>query len=1045
MLAAAPYLTADRSACHYTRVTADPCAALADLLFPSALEAIGDFRTWLPRAIEQATTRFSSSPAICEGTHSVSYGELAQRVQTMERRLVDAELRPHTAFAVITDSAVDVVVAFLAGLRLRLVVAPLSTSDPPQRLARLIGQLGPSAIVLGRRAPTLPTDSAPIVISTEEGEIARVRTAPPARVFEPGDAYVFFTSGSTGLPQGVVGTGIGLGHYVAWEGLAIGAQPGWRYSQVAPLGFDAIIPELFVPLTTGGTVCVPPKRAAELSSERLAEWLREERITVLDCVPSLFSLVTEAEVQLPALRFVMMAGESPHLPNLRRWLERGNRACLYNCYGLTESTVINTLAEIEPDLAAGSAIPAGQAIHGFSLEIVDETGNPVAPGQIGEVWIVGEYVARGYLDGPGERFRIRPGGTRLVATGDLGFIDASGHLVLGGRRDRIVKSRGQRVDLHEVERALQEIPAVRDAVVVADAKRGLVAAIRSDVRANELPPILDWLAQRLPSYMVPHRLVVYEAWPRGRTDKIDIAQILSDASHSALRPVSQALTAREEFVATRWREVLNLGAGHSLGPDDDFIACGGDSLAAMALADQLGGDVQPGQLLRTPTLRSHALLLASADSGPAPVSNQLVPSVAAHRTEPDVYLAHPGFDTREIQSLERIPAAWNLLPILRIDGLRGVAQLVSTLGALVERHIALRSWIRPIGEGPPFGVRTNSEPSWVVRDMHGVPPNEVERHLALALAEAQSRAFRLDEPLFRAWILDCAPQRIWVLLCINHAIADEWSIELLVKEIFCLLDGDDLPPLRCTLPELTAALWSQPASEFARQARWWRGHLDGATVVRLAQESGRSSEGHTPAKCLTVSLSAERRAAVRARSITLGVTARIMFLTAWFRLAHRLSGRRDLLIVAPELNRFRAGSAELIGSLFNYAAWRVQDASTRDPASMALLLMRDAFAATEALDVNVSGILHEVGLGDAFAGLRFNYYRAAPSLLSSRKSPLRLTYRQPPADVTFADLVLCVQDFGEHAELILRYREQAIDERLAMEWMQTYLELLGET
>ncbi|MCB9546536.1 MAG: AMP-binding protein [Myxococcales bacterium] len=522
---------------------------------------------------------------------------------------------PAGPVAVLSADPASTLPVLLGALAAGVPYAPLDPAWPPARLAAVAGVLRPAALLVD---PAIPADDprvaavgvAPISLDSLEDLSERAGPAPAGG----GPATVFFTSGSTGQPKGILGRPGAIAHFIAWEQALLGAGPGLRVSALAPPTFDASLRDALLPLSVGGTVCVPPDRGALADPARLAAWLAEARVEVVHTVPTVFrGLLALPDLDLPALRAVLLAGEALRPADAARFLARfGEGVALYNLYGPTETTMIKLCHRVTPADAEAESVPLGRPLPGATVQVLDPAGRPRPPGRPGEIVITTPHCALGYLgDADAGAFGVDADGTPTYRTGDLGVLRADGVLEFRGRRDHQVKLRGVRVELEEVEAALAGAPGVveaaaglRDAV---DGEPRLVAWIVGSVS----PGLWAHLEATLPAALWPARLVTLASLPRLLNGKIDRAALALPAVADALdaTPPEGPLEARITLIL---QEIL----GTPVGARADFFRLGGDSLQALRavwrLNEAFGVELPIDTLYQHRTVQALAPLLAAA-------------------------------------------------------------------------------------------------------------------------------------------------------------------------------------------------------------------------------------------------------------------------------------------------------------------------------------------------------------------------------------------------------------------------------------------------
>jgi amino acid adenylation domain-containing protein len=515
-------------------------------------------RTLAGAAADQARRR-PHATALVAGAERLTYGALDAAANRLARALGRAGCRPGDRVGLLLPKSVDAVVAILGVLRAGGIYVPLDAASPAARLARMVECCRPrlvmataammplldqvrglvpcsfDAALTGPAGPLAAADALPVtgLAVTEES------AAPLPPLAAPDDpAYILFTSGSTGMPKGVVVRHRNAVAFVAWATRHFGMGPDDRVSAHAPFHFDLSVFDLFGALAVGAELhLVPP--ALNVQADRMAEFIRTAGLTQWFSVPSLLTYLVRFDAvkigDFPALRRLLWCGEVLPTPVLMALMERLPHVRFTNLYGPTETTVASSYHDVlrRPD-DDRVPVPIGRACGGEELLVLDETLAPVPPGQVGDLYVGGAGVGAGYWNAP-ELTRAafvpdpRPAraGAILYRTGDRASLDAVGVAHFHGRADAQVKSRGYRIELGEIESALHGLPAVREGAVVALPSaqfEGTVMAcayVARDGEAAEPPAVREALRGQVPAYMVPTRWLRLPALPRNANGKID--------------------------------------------------------------------------------------------------------------------------------------------------------------------------------------------------------------------------------------------------------------------------------------------------------------------------------------------------------------------------------------------------------------------------------------------------------------------------------------------------------------------------------------------
>jgi amino acid adenylation domain-containing protein len=548
--------------------------------------------------------------AVSSGDVQLTYRELDERANRLAHRLIGLGVRPEDPVAMLLERSIHLPVAILATLKAGGLYLPLHGASPPQRLQWIMDNA---------RRPVLLTDevtskrdlplSGPVVlVDSDERQHTLPATDPqiPARL--DGLALVMYTSGSEGQP-----TGVGVAHrgvlQVALD--SCWAGDGQRVLMLAPLAFAVSTYELWVPLLHGGHLVLAPPGEFDVGS--LRRLIGDEKITQLHLTAGLFRVVAEeAPDSLRGVREVLTGGDMISATAVQRVLEVCPGIVVRAMYGSTEVSLFATSSPMTTGYRAGSSVPVGRAQDSVRLHILDEQLSPVPAGTVGELYIAGKRLARGYYGRPGrtaERFvpdLFGEPGQRMYRTGDLVKLTPAGLIDFVGRAGDQVKIRGFRVAVAEVETALASYPQVTQAVVVAkDATGGDKRLIGYVVAAGDgidVAALRAHVRRALPEYMVPAAFVVIDALPLTPNGKLDRRALPEPGIESAAfyRPPGSD---RQAVLCAMFAEVL--GAPR-VGLDDSFFDLSGQSLMAMRLIEHinsaLGAELSIADLFDAPTV-----------------------------------------------------------------------------------------------------------------------------------------------------------------------------------------------------------------------------------------------------------------------------------------------------------------------------------------------------------------------------------------------------------------------------------------------------------
>ncbi len=556
-----------------------------------------------------------SRVAVVHGETRVSYGALEAEMNRLAHHLRALGVRPDTTVGVLVERGPSLVVAMLATMQAGGAYIPMDPSYPPARLNAMLEDGRPAVIVTEHAlASRLPPVDVPVVFLDDDADgIASHPPTPPPTNLQPENlAYVIFTSGSTGRPKGVMVPHRALTNFLCSMAEQPGCDPDERLLSVTTVSFDIAALELLLPLLVGATVEIAP-RALAVDAPRLAEHIRRTRPTLMQATPATWRMLLEAGWEGdPKLR-VLCGGEA--LPRDLAAALTERVGAVWNMYGPTETTIWSS---VHPVGSGDGAVPLGDPVANTQLYVLDPNGGPVPHGTIGELYIGGQGVAKGYIgrdDLTAKRFvddTVSGRGGKLYRTGDAARRARDGSLHFEGRLDNQVKIRGFRIELAEIETQLRAHPFVADAACRVWTRDHdnveLVAYVVCRPTVPESADLRRHLSGVVPDYMVPSAYVDLDEFPRTANGKLDRAALPDPRDGPAGRvDKSGPSTALEARLVALWQEILGTS---DVGVDDDFFDLGGHSLLAVRLfvriAETEGVSIPLGLLFEAATIRALA-------------------------------------------------------------------------------------------------------------------------------------------------------------------------------------------------------------------------------------------------------------------------------------------------------------------------------------------------------------------------------------------------------------------------------------------------------
>ncbi|WP_248141655.1 non-ribosomal peptide synthetase [Burkholderia gladioli] len=902
---------------------------------------------------EQQVQRTPEAIALVWEEQSLTYDQLNIQANRLAHRLIELGVRPDTRVALCAERSPAMVIALLAILKAGGAYVPLDPAYPGERLSHILHDAQPLLLLadaVGQQTLADQWGQLPM-LALEQPLPADLKTSNPntqAIGLTPAHlAYVIYTSGSTGTPKGVMVEHAQIVRLFDVTQASYGFNEQDVWCLFHSIAFDFSVWELWGALRYGGRLVIVPNDVARFAPD-FHRLVCKQNVTVLNQTPSAFKAFIEADANSDSensLRYVVFGGDALDPSILAPWYARhpDKRPQLVNMYGITETTIHVSHRLLDRSDTSKRGSPIGHRIPDLRIYLLDAYGQPVPLGAVGELYIGGAGVARGYLNQPelsAERFLNDPfhsaPGARMYRTGDLARYQADGNLEFLGRNDQQVKIRGFRIEPGEIETHLASHPAVREAVVIAreDApgEKRLVAYVTPNQEVPEdLALVLrTYLGARLPEYMVPAAYVMLQALPLTPNGKLDRRALPApDSSAYAQRGYEPPQGEAEIILASIWAELLGL---ERVGRHDNFFELGGHSLLAVRLLSRLPHvlNVAPplASLFDQPTLAGFALAVTEllARSGPQLVS----PIVTVPRDTP-LPLSFAQQRLWFLAQLEGTNTAYHIPLGLRLRGSLNVAAWRSALNQLFARHEALRT-VFVSTDGQPRVELLPAEPGLPLLEHDLQHETQSEQALAQLCNEEARTPFDLTcGPLIRARLIRLSDQDHLFLLTLHHIVSDGWSMGIFFRELsalytaFCQGLPDPLPPLSIQYPDYAA--WQRQwltGERLHTQAEHWRSTLaDAPVLLALPGDRPRPPQQTFAGAAVPVLIDAELTQGLKRLGHRHGTTLFMTLLAAWAAVLARLSGQDDLVIGTPVANRNRIELEPLIGFFVNTLALRI--------------------------------------------------------------------------------------------------------------------------
>ena len=921
--------------------------AYLDFLSTAEREQILQSGRGLPLPVEEdanVLTVFSShvlrSPhaiAVELAGQSFTYADLDQRANQLMRYFRKMGVRQESLVGICMERSLETVVAMLAALKSGAAYVSIDSSYPADRLQYMLEDA--NVQVLCTNSHLLEKfksgSHATVVMDRDWQRIATEDGSPlPTVIHSENLAYVIYTSGSTGRPKGMQITHRGLRNLCQWHRHAFGLRPQDRSTQVASIGFDASVWEIWSALFTGATLCFVPEDV-RLSAAALRDWLIAEKITISFLPTPLAEKVIALDwPAITSMRILLTGGDKlRYVPNQLPFL-------LSNNYGPTECAVVATSGQVNLG-ASIDAPPIGRPISNAQTYVLDRHMQLVPAGVAGDLYVGGEGVGRGYLRKPeltAERFLpdgfSGTAGAHLYRTGDKVRMLPDGQLKFLGRADEQVKLRGYRIELEEIAAVLRKFAGVQDAVVLVrggDGETGeprLVAYVQRDTAALGAAALKEHARQQLPDYMVPAAFVFLTEFPLTANGKLDRKALPLPETAQGTEDAT-SFTPTEELVAGVWSSLLG---SVEIRRNSNFFELGGHSLLVAQLLLRVrhifGCEIPVRSIFEFPGLSDFSSHVEALVSQPEPLRQRPLARISREHDSP------LSSAQERLWFLDRFTAsssAYNIAGAARISGDLDKEVLKKSLTEIVRRHEVLRTSFVEVDGRPVQKICKETGFQFIEKDLQGLAAQNtcLERLNQELKLEAQYR-FDLNNPgLLRCTLFQIAPQEHALLLVMHHAISDGWSIGVLIRELKELYESyrEDKPsPLaELEIQYVDYTAWQHEllaSNEIKQSLDYWKKQLTGAPVLQLPTDFPRTDQPSYEGGIVGQKFGQELSGKLKDLAQREGVTLYMVLLAGFQMLLSRYTGQTDIVVGTDVANRNQLGVEGLIGLFVNQLVLR---------------------------------------------------------------------------------------------------------------------------
>jgi amino acid adenylation domain-containing protein len=888
---------------------------------------------------EEQAARTPGKIAVEYGEQQLSYGELNRRANQVARYLRKLGVGVETRVGLCMRRSLEMITALLGIVKAGGAYVPLDVEYPAERLRFMIEDAQIGVLVTEESLQGMLGESGEN-LSCIAGEREWEKIAEESeenlgiRLEGTNSAYVMYTSGSTGVPKGILIVHEAITRLVRNTNY-IQLQEGDRIAQIANTSFDAATFEIWGALLNGGSIVGITKENA-LMPAKLAQKIQDEQVTVMFLTTALFNQTArEAPGAFANLRYLLFGGEAVDPQWVCRVMDEGKPESLLHVYGPTEVTTFACWYEIAKIDGNAITVPIGAGVGNTQVYVLDVNHEPVPAGITGELYLGGTGLARGYLNRPGltaERFVpnrfSEQSGERLYRTGDL-VKWRDGQLEFIGRLDHQVKVRGFRIELGEIETVVRQYEAVEEAIVLATEDesmgRSLVAYVAvKQGRTSGYSDLLEYIRERLPEYMLPSAWCFMERLPmtaNGKVDRHALKELKVSFGDKDGKERERSRTPVEEILCGIWEHVLKIGQARA---EDDFFAMGGHSLLATQVISRIqkafGIDLPLRVLFENPTVQRLAKVIEQRLH-----SRQEFPAIMPVPRERPIALSYTQQRLWFMVQLAPGATSYNVPAAVRIQGALSPEMLEKSLQEIVRRHEALRTRFVLVDGEPYQVIESEAALALPVVNLDDMPPRRRQSEAKYLAQEEARKPFDLAScPLARAQLLRFSENEHILLLTMHHIISDAWSISILIRELSAIYNGH-LAGAAAILPELPVqyadfSVWQRTCmvgEALEQQLDYWRNQLAGLQPLELPTEYPRPAVQSGNGEFIAFAIPGALTEKLKDLSCRQGATLFMTLLTAFKALLSYYSQLLDITVGTSVAGRPRPEIEDVVGCFIN--------------------------------------------------------------------------------------------------------------------------------
>ncbi|MGD2085186.1 MAG: amino acid adenylation domain-containing protein [Candidatus Aminicenantes bacterium] len=958
---------------------------------------------------QQQAEKTPHHTAVIHENHQVTYNRLNRRSNQLAWRLREKGVKPDSIVGLMPTPSLSPVMGILAILKAGAAFLPLDPENPESRIRFILKDSSTRVIILSKRLinekiKTLPHISPGHIISLDDDSSysdreEAVRHDIDSLPHPKHMAYIIYTSGTTGSPKGVIIDHQGLVNYIWWAAHRYVKNERVNFPLFTSISFDLTITSIFTPLITGNAIVVYGNGDGD-KTLLIKKVIDESRVGVVKLTPSHLRLVRENPIQSSAVKRYIVGGEELDTQlaadisgNSHHDIE------IYNEYGPTEAVVGCMCHRFNPETDTRLSVPIGLPINNMQIFILDANGCAVPPGAVGEMYISGHGVARGYLnqpelthekfdhdlcDSPGyqdgnNRSYKSYGAGKLYQTGDLARWLADGNIEFLGRIDHQVKIRGYRIELGEIQNQILKNDDVKDAVVIVREDKGpdkylcayLIPAAPGD--SFNVTGLKQYLSNTLPDFMIPQYFVIVDNIPLTSNGKVD-QKALPAPELKQLKKYVAPSDKTEETLTRLWADCLGIKQ-ELIGVYSNFFDLGGHSLSAAVLVSKLqktfNVKAPMAKVFEMQTIAEFAQYIKNA-------KKEIFVSVQPGEKCEYYRLSSAQRRLYIMQQMGISFAAYNVPNLWRIEGKLNTQRLEQAFRELIKRHESMRTSFETIEEEPAQKIHQNVK---FEIEYYSPGKEETTGHTSLSPQSAASsqqlianlvekfiQPFDLSRPpLIRVGLIQLEEKKHILMVDMHHIITDGVSHNILIGDFAVFYDGKDLPGLRLQYKDFSQWQNSEAMKQsISHQKAYWLDQFSGnISPLNLPADYKRRETKTFAGDHVNISIGKELSHRVKELARETETTLFMVLLAAYNILLSRYSQQEDIVVGSPITGRRHADLQYIVGMFVNMLAFRNRPTGNKTFGAFLAEVKQNALQCYENQDCQFEQLIVDLGLQGA--------------------------------------------------------------------------------